>query len=534
MLNNKQKNVLNATISGLIYEINFMSQVIAHYLPAAATPQDRSRYINLKLNELKSAMTGDFSPGEYFSPERAKYELNAFSDERIHRDVLKEAEYDERKRRGVVHPDEDVNQIDEMKTKTTRDIIYLEQLLNRMSELVKRLCEIYENPETIIAGLHQYNNESNQNSPPSKEDIQKYLLSIIDENQKGVDYQAGLSLNFSQVRMADWEANNNNFLMYDATALDAVKLQSRMRHYDFIRANAMLGGKMTEVYVFTLEHFSNFKEHLNNIPGDEVINGKNAREYLIDGFIEKMIGTAEQTKWNIASPTMTMFIDVDFLKYVKTTSQFERVLGFMLENIKEIHPSTIKELVDVSKSGLGESYAKQLQQKLLSKEVLIAMNNEQIIALYEQVKSDPKLMADLKSEERGETVRSSSRFLSVAKTRGTTRWAELLDTMKDCLFKNAIANSSTAKKNLQTMADNPSAMALLSEHTSDRKHKFGQHARSETIMQGIQGHDARAKTHKVHLAREKAMHKALDYANERAQRLTTDKGGPSSSPRNST
>jgi hypothetical protein len=146
-------------------------------------------------------------------------------------------------------------------------------------------------------------------------------------------------------------------------------------------------------------------------------------------------------------------------------------------------------------------------QTLLTKEALVKLSNPQIFALFEYIEANNK--EALKAQPR---LEANQQFMGGMRS-GTSRWSEVVETMKDCVFKNALKIDPNAQQtqtkggNLLKLAQDPAAKKLLGTDAAERSTLFRQ-PKSATLLTTYAADQSPAMTTKVEA-----------YATERANRI---------------
>jgi hypothetical protein len=109
-----------------------------------------------------------------------------------------------------------------------------------------------------------------------------------------------------------------------------------------------------------------------------------------------------------------------------------------------------------------EAYFKHpiILQALLKPEVIRILDNTQIISLFNHLSDNSNIKTELLSKSREQSLP-----MSEYSYRGRSRWAELVELMKCCLYTNTLALTGNKLDNLKTLHADAAAMKLLTTST---------------------------------------------------------------------
>jgi hypothetical protein len=168
-----------------------------------------------------------------------------------------------------------------------------------------------------------------------------------------------------------------------------------------------------------------------------------------------------------------------------------------------------------------DEYNKKVLDPLLTKDKLKNMTNDQIFTLFNYINNNQAYKQNLITQPR---VTELSWYEGVS--RGTTRWAEVVETMKDCVFKNIVeaateqsnesfgsqdVYNSAMKNGFTKLANNQDATKLMS---ADARARTDETPKSASVLsawkQARQSNSLDAGTKEQDL---------FNYAQDRAKRV---------------
>jgi hypothetical protein len=183
-------------------------------------------------------------------------------------------------------------------------------------------------------------------------------------------------------------------------------------------------------------------------------------------------------------PQVNMLVDKRFLSVI-STEQFKSVLQGTTDEIDRKDPKTASRNENILFGPVipynpNTNVMNPAPPTLLDKASIQNMTNEQIYVLFNHIDNNPKIKNRLQSEGRIEKLNDNEN----PKSRGDTRWSEVIETMKDCVFKNTLEKNvnitdnsaqkkQQAKTNLLELANNPEAKKLMGAHASTSLFSFG-------------------------------------------------------------